>query len=82
MTELSVQQQVRSRVAGILGVAADAVDTSAPLHTLGLDSMRLVEVLVFVEQQFNIDLMDEGLSREDIHTIDALARTIERRSKV
>ncbi|MCU0856881.1 MAG: acyl carrier protein [Pontiellaceae bacterium] len=79
MTGQSVQQQLTGRVAGILGVAADAVDVSAPLHTLGLDSMRLVEMLVFVEQQFNIDLMDEALSREDIHTIEALARTIERR---
>lgn len=79
MMEQSVQQQLVSRVAGILGVEADAVDVTAPLHTLGLDSMRMVEMLVFIEQQFGTDLMDENLTREDLHTIEALARTVERR---
>lgn len=81
MTEQSVQQQLVSRVAGILSVDENIVDVSAPLHTLGLDSMRMVEMLVFVEQQFGIDLMDSNLTREDIHTIEALARTIEGRKK-
>lgn len=79
MTEQSVQQQLVCRVAGILGVEAGAVDVTAPLHTLGLDSMRMVEILVFIEQHFGTDLMDENLTREDLHTIEALARTIERR---
>lgn len=79
MTDQSVQQLLTNRVAGILGVAVSDVDVSAPLHTLGLDSMRMVEMLVFIEQQFGTDLMDENLTREDLHTIEALARTVERR---
>jgi acyl carrier protein len=79
MTDQSVQQQLVNRVAGILSVDSAAVNVSAPLHTLGLDSMRLVEILVFVEKQFGIDLMDSSLTREDIHTIEALARTVEGR---
>jgi acyl carrier protein len=79
MTDQSIQQQLAHRVADILSVNAAAVDVKAPLHTLGLDSMRLVEILVFVEKQFGIDLMDSNLTREDIHTIEALARTVEGR---
>jgi len=81
MSDQSVQQQLVQRVASILSVDTAVVDVKAPLHTLGLDSMRLVEILVFVEKQFGIDLMDSNLTREDIHTIDALARTVENRKK-
>jgi len=81
MSDQSVQQQLVQRVASILSVDPAVVDVKAPLHTLGLDSMRLVEILVFVEKQFGIDLMDSSLTREDIHTIDALARTVENRKK-
>ncbi len=81
MTNQSVQQQLVQRVASILSVNSDVVDAKAPLHTLGLDSMRLVEILVFVEKQFGIDLMDSNLTRENIYTIEALARTVEGRKK-
>jgi acyl carrier protein len=81
MSDQSVQQQLVQRVASILSVDTAVVDVKAPLHTLGLDSMRLVEILVFVEKQFGIDLMDSNLTREDIHTIEALARTVEGRKK-
>jgi acyl carrier protein len=81
MSSQSVQQPIVSRVASILSVDESAVDVKVPLHTLGLDSMRLVEILVFVEKQFGIDLMDSNLTREDIHTIEALARTVEGRKK-
>ncbi len=78
MTDYSIQQQLVRRVADILSADESVVDAKAPLHTLGLDSMRLVEILVFVEKQFGIDLMDSNLTREDIYTIEALARTVER----
>jgi len=77
----SIQQKIARRTADMLSVSVECIDVSVPLHTLGLDSMRLVEILVFVEQQFGIDLMDSDLTREDIHTIEALARTIESRKK-
>lgn len=82
MSDQSVQHQLVNRVANILSVDPAVVDVKAPLHTLGLDSMRLVEILVFVEKQFGTDLMDSNLTREDIHTIEALARTVENRKKL
>jgi acyl carrier protein len=82
MIDQSAQQQLANRVANILSVDPAVVDVKAPLHTLGLDSMRLVEILVFVEKQFGIDLMDSNLTREDIYTIEALARTVENRKKL
>jgi acyl carrier protein len=71
------QVEITEKLASILCVEADSLDTAAPLHTLGLDSMRMVEVIVFIEQTYGIDLMGSGLKQEDVSSISALARTVE-----
>ncbi|MDZ4200023.1 MAG: acyl carrier protein [Kiritimatiellia bacterium] len=76
MTESSIQEQLVRRVADILAVPPESIRVADPLHTLGLDSMRMVEILVFVEKQFKLDLMELNLNREDLFSIEALARTI------
>jgi acyl carrier protein len=75
----SIQQDLIQRIADILSEEPATIDPEAPLHTLGLDSMRMVEVIVFVEKRFGVDLMDSGLRREDVASVAALARTVERR---
>jgi acyl carrier protein len=75
----SIQQDLIRRIADILSEEPATIDPEAPLHTLGLDSMRMVEVIVFVENQFGVDLMGSGLRREDVASVAALARTVERR---
>jgi acyl carrier protein len=74
-----IQQELATQIAGILSVEADAVDVNAPLHTLGLDSMRMVEIIVFIETNYGVDLMGSGLKREEVASIAALARTVESR---
>jgi len=76
-----IQTELTQQVARILSVKPSAVDINAPLHTLGLDSMRMVEIIVFVEKQYAIDLMGSGLKQGDVASIAALARTIENRKK-
>ncbi|VGO12046.1 hypothetical protein PDESU_00595 [Pontiella desulfatans] len=73
-----IETELRERIAGILSLETDGLDMEAPLHTLGLDSMRMVEILVFIETHYGIDLMKSGMQREDIASIAALARSIER----
>ncbi len=78
MTTNEIQTELTRRIADILSCDPAAMDVNAPLHTLGLDSMRMVEVIVFIESQYGIDLMGSGLRREDVASIAALARTVER----
>ena len=75
----SIQNELTKQVAGILSVEPNPVDVEAPLHTLGLDSMRMVEIIVFVETHYGVDLMGSGLKREEVASIAALARTVESR---
>jgi len=75
----TIQRELTQQIAGILSVEPATVDIEAPLHTLGLDSMRMVEIIVFIETRYGVDLMGSGLKREEVASIAALARTVERK---
>lgn len=46
------------------------------LVELGLDSLGLVEIFVFIEKRYNLRLLDSGITRQDMETISSLARYI------
>lgn len=73
-----IQMELAERIADMLSAEVAAINVEAPLHTLGLDSLRMVEMLVFIEKQYGVDLMASGLQPEDIASVSALARTIGR----
>lgn len=75
----TIQRELTEQIAGILSVEPATVDIEAPLHTLGLDSMRMVEIIVFVETRYGVDLMGSGLKQEEVASIAALARTVEQK---
>ncbi len=72
----NIEETLINEVATILSVDPDTVSHDAPLHSLGMDSLRFVELLVFIESQFSLNLMDSGLTKADFQTIGALARRI------
>lgn len=75
----TIQKELAEQIAGILSVEPATINVEAPLHTLGLDSMRMVEIIVFIETRYGVDLMGSGLKREEVASIAALARTVERK---
>jgi len=64
------------QVAAILSLDSQKIKPEVPLHTLGVDSLSFVELLVFIEKEFKIKLMDSGLQAEDFKTIHSLSRRI------
>jgi len=71
-----VMETLKDRVALLTGNAADRIATDQPLHLLGLDSMGFVDLLVFIEKQFNLSLMTSGLAQSDFASLDVLAERI------
>jgi len=71
-----VEERLIRRIAAILSVDVVKIKPEAELHTLGVDSLSFVELLVFIEQEFKIKLMESGLAREDFRTIRSLAQYI------
>ena len=59
-------------------LVADGVEVTpaTPLVQMGLDSFSLIEIVLFVERQYGLQLPDEALSQENIHSSATLANYI------
>ena len=71
-----VQEKLISQIASILSVDRKKIKPEVPLHTLGVDSLSFVELLVFIEKEFSVKLMESGLLAEDFKTVSSLAKRI------
>lgn len=76
-----IESKLIKQVAAILSVDAAGISPQAELHTLGVDSLSFVELLVFIEKEFKVKLMESGLTREDFRTVRALAWRISKARK-
>ncbi len=54
----------------------DALTGESVIKELGMDSMRLVELFVFVEKEFGLELMNSSIGAGDMKTIGSLATFI------
>jgi len=71
-----IEEKLIRQISAILSVDSQKIKPEVPLHTLGVDSLSFVELLVFIEKEFEIKLMTSGLQAEDFKTIRALAKRI------
>lgn len=76
MTENDVLPKLRAHVAMLVGTDAERVATDQPLHLLGLDSMGFVDLLIFIEKQFDLSLMSSGLAQDDFASLAILTQRI------
>lgn len=71
-----IKQKLIEQIALTIGQESSSIDSSMLMHELGMDSLGLVELFVFIEKEFKIKLMESGISQEDIMKIDSLAESI------
>jgi acyl carrier protein len=53
-------------------------DDATPLAELGVDSMSLVQLTLFIERRFGLIIPDDQLTRTNLATLDSLAACVER----
>lgn len=68
-----IEKALQSELAVILNLPEDQITADTPLESLGLDSIRLMEIIVFIEQEYGINLIDAGLNQETMKDISSLA---------
>ena len=68
-----IEQKLIQEVALILRADPATIKADVLLPSLGLDSMGLVEILVWIEKEFGLRLIDTGMTREDFQTIRTMA---------
>ena len=68
------QQQIREILAeyGRLATAVSELDEDTNLFAVGLDSVAIVNVLMALEERFDVELPDELLSRRSFSSIGTL----------
>jgi len=78
LTLKETEEKLINQIALILSLDSSKIKPDVQLHTLGVDSLSFVELLVFIEKEFKIKLMESGLAREDFKTIQSLAARIQK----
>lgn len=61
--------------ANILAEGID-FDEDVPLRSLGVDSLALVEILLFIERQFGLTVPGSHLTRDNLKTVASLAQCV------
>jgi acyl carrier protein len=59
-----------------LQVDVDALDTGADLYTAGLSSFASVQLMLAIEERFDVEFPDSMLNRKSFQSIDAIMRTV------
>jgi len=73
MTLENIQKTLIQGIASITSKDESSVSVEVPFHELGIDSLGFVEILVFIEKTFKLQLIESGLDRKDFETIHSLA---------
>ncbi len=68
MTAVNVEQKVKNIIAEQLGVGEDEIKmTSSFIEDLGADSLDIVELVMAMEEEFEVEIPDE--EAENIKTV-------------
>ena len=78
MTIKEIKKKLIDQIALTIGQEPSTIDSDMLMHELGMDSLGLVELFVFIEKEFKIILMESGISQEDIMKINSLAESIDK----
>jgi acyl carrier protein len=79
MTVEDIEQKLIEGISLIANKDRPAIVVDKPFHELGIDSLGFVEILVFIEKTFKLQLIAADLTRKDFETIHSLASFIHRK---
>ncbi|MCK5843772.1 MAG: acyl carrier protein [Victivallales bacterium] len=72
MSDNSIKQCLGDYISALTGSSVEPT-TDSTLESLGVDSISLVKIFVFIEKKFGVAMVNSGVSREDIETLGKLA---------
>jgi len=78
MTVQEIEHKLTELVASLTNRDGTTIGPDTPFQELGIDSLGFVEILVFIEKTFKLELIASDLTRKDFETIHTLASFISR----
>jgi len=79
MTIHDIEKILIKGIASITSLDEASITSETPFNELGIDSMGLIEVFVFIETNFNLKLIETNIKKKDLETIRSLASFISAR---
>lgn len=71
-----IQTGIQTYICRDLGADIHTLDPETPLADLGIDSMALLKILLFVEERFGVYLPDEALTTKNLYNLSSLSAAI------
>ncbi len=77
-TVQEIEHKLTELVASLTNRDLATIGPDMPFQELGIDSLGFVEILVFIEKTFKLQLIASDLTKKDFETIHTLASFISR----
>jgi acyl carrier protein len=78
MTIAEIENRLIEGISSITNRASADVAPDMSFHEMGIDSLGFVEILVFIEKSFKLELIASDLTKQDFETVHSLALFISR----
>lgn len=81
---MDIRKRVAMQISSIVGINLEQIDTSKEFNLitdLEFDSIKLIELIIILENEFGIEITDEYLDLNIISDFQKLAGLIEKLSK-
>jgi acyl carrier protein len=78
MTVQEIENKLIGVISSITNQDASAITPDKPFPDLGIDSLGFVEILVYIEKNFKLQLITTALNKKDFETVHSLASFISR----
>ena len=78
MTVQEIEKILIQGISSIKNLEQSDIAPDKPFHEMGIDSLGFVEILVFIEKTFKLELIASDLTRQDFESVHSLASFISR----
>ena len=78
MTVQEIENILIQVISSIKNLEVSEIAPERPFHDMGIDSLGFVELLVFIEKSFKLELIASDLTKQDFETVHSLALFISR----
>jgi acyl carrier protein len=79
MTVQEIEESLKQAIASVTNKDIADIETDRPFHDLGIDSLGFIEILVFIEKTFKLQLIATDLTRKDFESVHSLAAFISKK---
>lgn len=79
MTVEDIEKKLLQGIGSITGRDQAGISPDMPFHEIGIDSLGFVEILVYIEKTFNLQLISSELTKKDFENVHLLAQLIARK---